>query len=117
MKGRFAPVRIFALLCFALLNSVSTSWAFNGAEGATFLEVPVGAGPASLAGAYTPLATDVYAPVWNPAGLGFLDSTQLGGMHQTYIDQTAFEFLSFVHPFTPGHAFGISAQYFRPSDM
>jgi hypothetical protein len=63
------------------------------------------------------LAADAYAPVWNPGGLGFLDSTQLAGMHLSYLESINYEFASFVHPITPGHSLGVSIQYFSPGDV
>jgi hypothetical protein len=105
------------LLIFPLLLSTPEVWAFSGVEGASFLDVPVGAAPAALGSAYSALANNAYAPVWNPAGLGFLPSTQVSAMHQLYVEKTHFEFLSAVHPFSPGHGFGVSAQYFSPGDL
>jgi hypothetical protein len=107
----------FCLLAIPLLFRPQSGWAFSGVEGASFLEVPVGAAPAGLGSAYTALANNAYAPVWNPAGLGFLTSTQIGAMHQLYVEKTHFEFVSAVHPFSPGRALGVSAQYFTPGDL
>jgi hypothetical protein len=100
----------------ALFSCSQLSFASSGTEGASFLDIPVGARPAALGSSYSALATDAYAPVWNPAGLGFLNSTQLAGMHLSYLDTINNEFASFVHPFSPGHALGISGQYFSPGD-
>src|SRR5438445_5758694 len=71
-----------------------------GTEGAAFLNIPVGAGPAALGSAYSALAADAYAPTYNPGGLGFLPSTQLSGQHLSYLDSNHYEYLSFVHPLT-----------------
>jgi hypothetical protein len=43
---------------------------------AAALDAPFGARPAALGRAYTALADDAYAPVWNPAGLAVLSSPQ-----------------------------------------
>jgi hypothetical protein len=114
------------LLTFPLLgNTVKAS---SGTEGAAFLDIPVGAGPAALGGAYTAIATDAYAPTYNPAGLGFLDSTQLSGQHLSYIDSLHYEYLSFAVPIPrssnctnpadcPGSALGGSIQYLGTGDI
>ena len=60
MRSRLA---LLSLLIFASPGL----WAASGTEGASFLDIPVGAGPAALGAAYTAQANDVYAPVWNPA--------------------------------------------------
>jgi hypothetical protein len=114
-RGAIGGVSLISLVVLAW--QPLPAWSSAGQEGASFLEMPVGAGPASLGSAYTALANDAYAPVWNPAGLGFLDSTQISAMHQTYFEDTSFEYLSVVHPLRPGRALGVSAHYFRPGDL
>jgi hypothetical protein len=74
--------------------------ASSGTEGAGFLDIPVGAGPAAMGSAYSALATDAYAPTWNPAGLGFLDSLQVAAQHLSYVQSTYYEYLSFGVPMT-----------------
>jgi hypothetical protein len=111
--------RVWEGLVIVLLTLPSGTPALAGAgtEGASFLDIPVGARPAALGGAYSALANDAYAPVWNPAGLGFLDSTQLAGQHLSYLDPNHYEFLSFVHPLAKGKALGVSAQYLTSGDI
>src|SRR6202171_6433759 len=82
-----------SLLTFAMPGHAS-----SGTEGAAFLDIPVGAGPAAMGAAYTALANDAYAATYNPAGLGFLNSTQFSGQHLSYIDTIHYEYLSFAVP-------------------
>lgn len=100
------------LLCYPLRLQASP-----GTGGASFLDIPVGAGPASLGSAYSALATDAYATVWNPGGLGFLDSTQVAAQHLSYLESVSYEFVSVVHPLRPGDALGLSAQYVGSGDI
>jgi hypothetical protein len=88
-----------------------------GTEGASFLDIPTGGRPAALGASYSALATDAYAPVWNPAGLGFLQDNELAGMHLSYLETMNYEFASFVHPLSPGHSLGVSVQYFTPGSV
>src|SRR5437879_2113058 len=94
-----ALFRAFTFTLFVFTFALP-SYASSGTEGAAFLDIPVGAGPAALGAAYTALAHDAYAPTYNPGGLGFLDSTQLAGQHLSYLDTLHYEYLSFVHPLT-----------------
>ena len=115
---RFARAsRAFLLVAvlFFLLKVKSVSAA--GTDAASFLDIPVGAGPASLGGAYTALAENGYAPVWNPAGLGFVALTEVAAQHLSYLESIRYEFLSFVHPLGAASAFGISAQYLSSGDI
>ncbi len=81
-----------------MLLAASISRASPGTEGAAFLNIPVGAEPAALGSAYSALATDAYAPVWNPAGLGFLNGMELAGQHLSYLESFRYEYAGFVMP-------------------
>ena len=111
-RGLLTSARCALGLCLAASVLPSLSGA-SGTEGASFLDIPVGGRPAALGGAYSALATDAYAPVWNAAGLGFLPSTQLSGMHVEYPASSAYEFASLVHPLGSGNGLGFAAQYFH----
>jgi hypothetical protein len=97
--------------------------AASGSEGASFLDIPVGAGPVAMGSAYSALATDAYAPVWNPAGLGFLNGTEMAGQHLSYLDSIHYEFFSVVRPLAApsGSAthssLGFSIQYLGSGDI
>ena len=103
-------------------------YASSGTEGAAFLDIPVGAGPAALGASYTALANDAYAATYNPAGLGFLPSTQFSGQHLSYLDSIHYEYLSFAVPLPrssncsdmstcPGSGLGGSVQYLGTGDI
>src|ERR1017187_2216787 len=115
--SRRAHQKIGLLLFCVFLYPCSISHASSGAEGASFLNIPVGAGPAALGAAYTALATDAYAPTWNAAGLGFLVSTQMSSQHLAYLDPNYYEYASFVHPLKIGRALGASVQYFGSGEI
>src|ERR1051325_7648553 len=119
MKKIFASAATLSLL-FALRIP---GFASSGTEGASFLDIPVGAEPAALGGAYTALANNAYAPVWNPAGLGHLRGNELAGQHTSYLESMHYEFLSFVHPLDIAHnsdthrGLGVSVQYLGSGDI
>jgi len=114
---------IISGLSLLIMGSVSPVRASSGTEGASFLDIPVGAGPAALGAAYTALATDAYAPTWNPAGLGFVNDNEISGQHLSYLESMDYEYLSFVHPFDQSHedgthrGIGFSAQYLASGDI
>ena len=93
------------------------SHAASGTEGAAFLEIPVGAGPAAVGSAYAARANVAYAPVWNPAGLGFLDGMQAAAQHLDYLESIHYEFASFVYPFKGNQGIGGSIQYLGSGDV
>ena len=98
----------FALLAFSATRVHAVP---SGTEGASFLDIPVGGRPAALGGAYSALAVDAYAPVYNAGGLGFLSATQLSGMHLDYAGAGGYEFVSLVHPLGARDGLGVSAQF------
>ncbi len=111
------------LAIIGMMSQSVTAWASAGTEGASFLDIPVGAGPAALGSAYTSLATNAYAPVWNPAGLGMLADNEMAAQHLSYLDSIHYEFLSFVHPFDKSRdsdthrGIGFSVQYLGSGDI
>jgi hypothetical protein len=86
------------LTVLLFVASGKTAWSASGTEGASFLDIPVGGAPAALGSAYTAQATDVYAPVWNPAGLGYLHSVEFTGTHLDYIPPVYYEHAGLVVP-------------------
>jgi hypothetical protein len=117
--------KIFAILAVGCLGT-RLSFASSGTEGASFLDIPVGAGPAAMGDAYTALANDAYAPTINPSGLGFLESTQFSAQHISYLESMHYEYLSFGMPLPrgancgeecKGSGLGGSIQYFGSGDI
>src|ERR1035437_9388035 len=91
----------YVFLALAIFVLSGKAQASSGTEGASFLDIPVGAGPAALGSAYTALATNAYAPTWNPAGLARLSGTEVAAQHLSYLESMNYEYLSFVHPLKP----------------
>jgi hypothetical protein len=109
--------RVVLLFMLALSSTAVSSYGASGTEGAAFLDIPVGAAPAALGSAYSALATDAYASVWNPAGLGSLAGIELAGQHLAYLESINSEFASFVYPFDSSRGLGVSVQYLGTGDV
>ncbi len=106
-----------AYLLLSLLLFGAKVQADPGTEGASFLDIPVGAGPAAVGSAYSALASDAYAPVWNPGGLGLIHQNQFAAQHLSYVETIHYEFASFVHPMGKDRAWGASIQYLGTGDV
>src|SRR5437879_687898 len=87
---------LFLFLGSSLIPQHAT--ASSGTQGAIFLDIPVGARPAAMGSAYSALASDAYAPVWNPAGLGFVTTPELAGQHVSYLESLNYEQASYAQP-------------------
>ena len=66
MKGRTVRERQW-IVALVLLACPALSWGSSGTEGASFLDIPVGAGPAALGSDYSAAAADAYCPIYNPS--------------------------------------------------
>jgi len=82
----------FFFLTLLTFQPASILWSASGTEGAAFLDIPVGAGPAALGSAYAVLARGAYAPVYNPAGLGYVIGPQVAAQHLAYLESMHYEF-------------------------
>lgn len=111
------------LVAFAVLAAAGQTFGSSGTEGAAFLDIPVGGGPAALGSAYTALAMDAYAPTWNPAGLGLIEGPEFAGQHLSYLESMHYEYLTFVYPLKDSkdspvrRGIGVSAQYLASGDI
>jgi len=105
------------LLVLATVFPVRLALASAGTDEASFLNIPVGARPAAMGNAYSALATDAYATVSNPGGLGFLTQTQVAAQHLSYLESIHYEYLAFVRPVGEKSAWGASVQYLGSGDM
>lgn len=93
------------------------SFAQSGSNSAAFLDIPIGGRPAALGGAYSALASDAYAPVWNPAGLPRVGRSQVAATHLFYLQDMSSDYFSVVVPFKGRHGFGVSTQFLRSGDI
>ncbi len=73
-----------------------------GEAGAVFLLIAPGAGAAGVGEAQVAKADDAYASFYNPAGLGFINSTELAAMHVNWLpnlaDDIYYEYLGYSRP-------------------
>lgn len=70
----------------------------QGTAGGTFLLIGPGARAGGMGEAQVALANDAYAAYWNPAGLGFLEGSELAAMHMNWLpglaDDIYYEYLA-----------------------
>ena len=89
--------RLGIVLCLYII--FSTSIFAQSEAGAIFLLIAPGARAGGMSEAQVAVADDAYASYWNPAGLGFLDGTELAMMHVNWLpglaDDLYYEFLAF----------------------
>ena len=93
---RFNAVLLLVILWFSPIVGQSEA-------GAIFLLIAPGARAGGMGEAQVAVANDAYASYWNPAGLGFLDGTELALMHVNWLPGLAndmyYEFAAFRKKF------------------
>ena len=100
MKTIILPLLMLACPQAALAGSA-------GADPFNFLFLDAGARPVALGGAYTALARDANALLYNPAGLGEIKEHQVVFMHNMYFQEISQDYLSYASP----QGWGLSFNY------
>ena len=102
-------IRVFSAFWALLFLSVSvTAGGKGGTNGAAFLKIGVGARAAALGDAFTAVADDANASVWNPAGLARLSRPEVEGTHTQWLQGGRHDALTGAYPTAVG-TFGVSA--------
>jgi hypothetical protein len=79
-----------------------------GTSGAQFLQIPVGAKPAAMGGAYTAQANDAAALFWNPAGIVHVSENELMFGHTQWWATIRLNHAAYVHTMEDVGSFGVS---------
>lgn len=100
---------MYRILVFGLLlhNLPAAHAGSAGAEPFNFLFLDANARAVGLSGAYTALASDPNALLYNPAGLGKVRVDQVTFMHNQYFQGITQEYLAYASP----HGWGASFNY------
>jgi|GEM_PF-2576781 len=106
------PISAFALrplartLCAAaLVLAGGRAYAGSaGASSAAFLKMDIGARAAALGGAFVAAEPDVTSLLANPGTIGAMKESQVGFMHDIWIDGTTFDFVGFTQMLSDGKA-------------
>lgn len=99
---------VFAVCVLLISPLLVSAGGKGGTNGAAFLKMGAGARPAALGDAYTAVADDSYAAIWNPAGLARLTRPELAATHTQWIQSGRHDALVGAFPTSVG-TFGVSA--------
>ena len=99
MARPFARVLVFFILppLFSQVAMAASS-ATGGTEAFNFLLLNGGARATAMGGAYTALSNDPYALIYNPAGLGQVESHQASFMQNSYFQGVSQEYAGYAGP-------------------
>ncbi|MBI3298309.1 MAG: PorV/PorQ family protein [Elusimicrobia bacterium] len=110
--------RVLAVLLAAALAAPSARAAggdfsdhATGTAGSEFLNLDVDARGMAMGGAYSALTNDAYAMYWNPAGLALVPRTSIGAMHNEYLADIRFQYLSYAQRYNESSVFAGAVRY------
>ncbi len=95
---------IAAVLIAALALPAAAGGA--GTSAAPLFNFNWGARPAAMGGAFVAAADDVYATLWNPAGLAFVPQPEASAMHAALVQGITYDQLAIVTPAGPRGGLG-----------
>ncbi|MES2201692.1 MAG: PorV/PorQ family protein [candidate division FCPU426 bacterium] len=104
-----------AALLLALASQAFASG--SGVTGFNSLKLLRGARPAGMAGAFTAVADDVNALLYNPAGLNELRDVQIGASHMEWLDGVKDDSIALGFPLYGLGAWGLGATYLYAQDL
>src|SRR5262245_37558041 len=90
--------RLIALALLAALGAPALAAGKAGTSGAAFLKIAPGARAAALGEAYTALADDSSAILWNPAGLARLKKAEVSATRAQWLQEGSHDFLAGAIP-------------------
>lgn len=111
-----------ALLCAAVMPAraqfanETRDVSRGGTTAAEFLSIPVGARATGMGSAQVAFADDATAVFWNPAGLGYLESTTFTAEHAGWLAGIQFNFAAVALPTRLG-TFGVGVTALRTPEM
>jgi len=109
---------VFLILTVVMiLLSGATVFADQGTTAAVFLKLEEGVRPISMGGAFTALADDVNATLWNPSGLAQLPSFEATFAHSVWLQSIFYDYLAAAYPFGEIGSFGLSIVYLDSGSM
>jgi len=73
-----------------------------------YLQYGAGARSLAMGGAYVALADEASGPYWNPGALTQIDEHQFISMYAPFLEETSYNFISYVHPLGRLGTLGIS---------
>jgi hypothetical protein len=83
----------------------------QGASGATFQKIWVGARASAMAGAFSALADDITALYWNPAGIARLQGINVGATYTRWFGDVQHNFIGAVMPISEKYRVGVGLTF------
>lgn len=88
-----------------------------GTSGSAALEIGIGSRATSMGEACVAVVNDVSSVYWNPAGLFYIQGSQLSAMHIEWLDDIRYEWIGYAQPLTSWATVAADVSYVHMGDM
>jgi hypothetical protein len=103
--------KIICTIILVLFNISFVSADENGGYAASFLQIPIGARPTAMGGAYTAIASDGSGPLYNPAGLGMVMQKMFSTSYRSMKLDRQLGYINYIHPYLGYSVIGVGWLY------
>jgi len=112
MKRKLTRIIVFIIFILILHTNIFAA----GRSRAEFLCIDTGGRPAGMAGAFSAVSDDVNGIFYNPAGLGWMEETQITFQHNAGLEDISQNYAAGAYKLDIG-VLGISVNYFNLGKM
>ena len=118
MKNKII-VGVFLITSVWLANNILAQQTnFNiSKNGWSELKISLGADAVGKGETFVAKADNLHSACWNPAGLSQLKDTQIGLMHNMYVQEINLEYLAYAQKIFPGWGIGVNALVLNYGEM
>jgi hypothetical protein len=110
MKRVYTTILAALLLAFGLSGALTAADG-DGGYGGAFYQVPIGARPTAMGGAYRAISNDGAAPIYNPAGLAGLKSKLFSSSYRVMQLDRQVGYVTLMFPSRGNSALGLHYRY------
>ena len=89
----------------------------SGTKAMVFLKLGVGAEAIGMGESVTASTSDLFSSHWNPAGLSYIQRSQLGLMHGEWFEGINHEFVGYAHPIRDLGAASVTINYLSYGEL
>ncbi len=113
---KYIVITTILLLMIVNVGNVSAEDG-DGGYAASYFQIPIGARPAAMGGAYIAVSNDGAAPLYNPAGMATLQKKILASSYRVMRLGRKLGYLSYVIPTRDKSALGVSWHYYNSGEV
>ncbi|MBU8934226.1 MAG: PorV/PorQ family protein [candidate division Zixibacteria bacterium] len=108
---------ILTVISIGLIAGATRADDGDGGYAGAFFQIPIGARPTALGGAYLSISNDGAAPLFNPAGLATIRKKMFASSYRAMSLDRSLGYLTLMIPTRDNSALGVNWHYFSTGDV